>query len=140
MSFEPVYSVIDYYDGPRTGFADYGGRPHYYKCNWDDVAHNYADRFTLYPVDDETLQLDLERNEIFRKWQVAYHSGAASIDSHPDGNDARFDELSRMLEERQTQAPPRPNSVSAKFRAIAEDQSLPKGMMRRLVVEWHDLA
>ncbi len=29
-NYEPVYEVVDYYDGPRSGFADYRGKPHWF--------------------------------------------------------------------------------------------------------------
>ena len=36
MAFERVYSVLDYYDGPRAGIANFQGEPHYFICGWDE--------------------------------------------------------------------------------------------------------
>jgi hypothetical protein len=38
MTFEAVHAVWDYFDGPRTGLADYRGRPHYFVCKFDTAA------------------------------------------------------------------------------------------------------
>jgi hypothetical protein len=35
--FEKVYTMTDYYDGPRRGIADFDGRPHFYDSEWDDL-------------------------------------------------------------------------------------------------------
>jgi len=35
--YERVYTMTDYYDGPRKGIADFEGRPHLYEAEWDDV-------------------------------------------------------------------------------------------------------
>jgi hypothetical protein len=34
--WEKVYTVTDFYDGPRLGVADYNGQPHLYESRWDD--------------------------------------------------------------------------------------------------------
>jgi hypothetical protein len=54
--FEAVHSVDEYYDGPRTGIADYHGRPHVYRSVYlDHVEWNAdEDRFELAPVDGGT--------------------------------------------------------------------------------------
>jgi hypothetical protein len=31
-----VYTVNDYYDGPRPGIADYQGRPHAYESQFNE--------------------------------------------------------------------------------------------------------
>jgi len=33
---EEVHFVIDYWDGPREGVADYCGTPHYFRCVFDE--------------------------------------------------------------------------------------------------------
>jgi hypothetical protein len=55
--FEVVHSVDDYYDGPRTGVADFGGSPHRFRClGWaspggpDEPWDPHEDRFELVPV------------------------------------------------------------------------------------------
>ena len=30
--YEEVFTVMDYYDGPRKGVANFRGQPHFYDC------------------------------------------------------------------------------------------------------------
>ncbi|QEL17550.1 hypothetical protein [Limnoglobus roseus] len=61
--FEPVHEVVDYCDGPRSGFADFRGRPHWFcavgwlsppedgEAEWDVTGFDPRDnRFQLVPV------------------------------------------------------------------------------------------
>jgi hypothetical protein len=61
--FEPVHEVDDHYDGPRSGFADYRGEPHWFcalgwssplednEAEWDVSGFDPHDnRFSLVPV------------------------------------------------------------------------------------------
>jgi hypothetical protein len=78
MAFERVYSVWDYYDGPRSGIADYSGRPHYFLSEWNDIGENYTEIFIVVPIDSETLTLMLEMEQIWREWEAAFHRGEVS--------------------------------------------------------------
>ncbi len=53
--FEPVLSVDEYYDGPRSGIAMYGGRAYRYKSRFVDVhgADDVDDIFDLSPLDGQ---------------------------------------------------------------------------------------
>lgn len=44
---EPVYAVVDYWDGPRHGVADFAGEPHAFQCVFDDAAQDYTELFRL---------------------------------------------------------------------------------------------
>jgi hypothetical protein len=57
QQLERVYTMTDYYDGPRGGVADYCGRPHVYRTLWADIDHDCPDVFELAPIDDATLAL-----------------------------------------------------------------------------------
>jgi hypothetical protein len=51
-SFEPVHSVGEYYDGPRTGVADFHGVRHFFRSvGWPAGAEwdSEDDRFELTP-------------------------------------------------------------------------------------------
>jgi hypothetical protein len=75
--FEDVYTVDDWYDGPRTGFAQYRGAPHHYRSlyldynDWDTDE----DRFELIPVSADVLAAALEADAIFGRWDIARKSG-----------------------------------------------------------------
>ena len=84
-SFERVYTVNDFYDGPRAGFADFGGAPHAYRSIWREDLDDWDpdDRFELSPISQEILALALEDWEIWKRWEEAYYAGQTSDTSHP---------------------------------------------------------
>jgi hypothetical protein len=68
--FEPVHGVEDYYDGPRTGVADFRGVPHRFcSLGWvtpdgpDGPWDPNDDRFELRPVSDPAAPLVVARGE-----------------------------------------------------------------------------
>ena len=81
--YEAVYTETDWYDGPREGIADFGGKPHAYQCIFDDAKENWSDIFLLRLVDEETFQLALEDWQIWLRWDEAYRAGRVSVSSHP---------------------------------------------------------
>src|SRR5258708_10860363 len=97
---ECVYTVTDYYDGPRKGIANYQGSPHIYECVFDEITGNYSDLFWLAPVDPETFQLAMEDWAIWQRWELAYHSGKTELDTHPalPHESARHVELQGILD------------------------------------------
>ena len=135
--YERVHTVSDYYDGPREGLADYGGVPHRYKSEWDEAADDWAETFELTPVDAETFQLEIERWQIWRAWERAFHSGQVAQESHPGhgGKNARYDELGKLIESRMASLTPLDIRPTADFRALP-GQELPGHMWRELEVEW----
>ncbi|KAF1720917.1 hypothetical protein [Pseudoxanthomonas wuyuanensis] len=50
--FEKVIELVDYYDGPREGLANFQGKPHTFKSRMLDVygADDAIDLFDLAPV------------------------------------------------------------------------------------------
>ena len=101
-STEQVYTMTDYYDGPRGGMANYLGRPHLYRSLWADIDHERADVFELFPVDEETFTLAIEDWEIWRRWRAAFDRGEVSVDSHPalPADRQRHDEIEMILRPR----------------------------------------
>jgi hypothetical protein len=137
MAFERVYTVHDYFDGPRSGVADYLGRPHHYSCDWDLGVD--SDMFALIEIDEATLSRVLEQWEIFRQWEWAFHRGEVSEATHPGipGQHQRYAELNVEIQTLIANVTTRPTRARAKFRADPEAQpDLPAGMMRTLQVEW----
>ena len=56
--FEEVFTVTDYYDGPRSGVANFNGKPHFYESIFRD--NNYSDIYWLTPVSNEVFLSALE--------------------------------------------------------------------------------
>lgn len=102
--FEVVYTVLDWYDGPRRGVADCKGHAHLFESEWRDREDVVADTFLLVPVDAETFALVLEDWTIWRRWETAFHKGMAARESHPalPEDQERHRELQHLLEGRLT--------------------------------------
>jgi len=96
---EIVYTVTDYYDGPRGGIADFRGKPHVYSSVWDKAADDWSNTFFLQQVDDETFRLALEDWAIWCRWERAFHAGETTLATHPalPAERTRHDELTTIL-------------------------------------------
>jgi hypothetical protein len=76
------------------------GRPHHYRPSepewWSDAVYE------LRPIDDETFQLAMEHWQIWRRWEVAFHSGKTDLETHPalPEDRLRFTELEALLASR----------------------------------------
>lgn len=55
-----VLTVADYHDGPREGVAMFRGRPHSYRCVFDQDADAYSDRFELTPITDDAAAVQVD--------------------------------------------------------------------------------
>ena len=78
MGWDRVYTVNDYYDGPRLGIADVDGVPHIYEAEFDYSSDEYGDTYFVSPVDEGLLALVLEDWEIWLRWQNPESSCAAT--------------------------------------------------------------
>lgn len=97
--YEIVHTVTDYYDGPRGGIANYHGTPHAFTSLFDGSEDDGSDVILLQPIDEETFRMAMEDWAIWRRWELAYHSGQTDAKTHPalpaDRN--RHDELAIIL-------------------------------------------
>jgi hypothetical protein len=134
--FEPVHTMTDYYDGPRRGIADYRGRPHLYESRWSDIETNQEDTFLLMPIIAETFELALEAWAIWRRWEIAFHEGRASADTHPalPEDRTRYDEISQELNKRLVMDESQAFCAKAAFQAPEQEKSGPG--WKPLIVEW----
>jgi hypothetical protein len=56
LAREEVHLIIDYWDGPREGVADYCGTPHYFRAVFDEKKDEWSDVFRiLSPLDLDYL-------------------------------------------------------------------------------------
>src|SRR4051794_13023977 len=91
MPYERVFTMCDYYDGPRHGVALFEGVPHMY-----DAERDHGDTaYVLRPIDEATLAIAVEAWAIWLRWEDAFHAGTAPEGSHPSlpEDRARHDEL-----------------------------------------------
>ena len=80
--FEEVFTVTDYYDGPRQGIANYCGSAHIYDCVVSEEKQNYSSLYRLTPVTDQVFQLALEDWAIWQRWERAFKAGQTSEKTH----------------------------------------------------------
>jgi hypothetical protein len=134
--YEPVYTVEEYYDGPRRGIADYQGMPHLYESRWSDIDTDGLDTFLLMPVSQDTLKLALEDWAIFQRWEAAFQKGQTVAETCPTlpKDAARHAELECELRSLLVMDESRAFCAVADFEAQKTDTD---DMGRRpLVVEW----
>jgi hypothetical protein len=98
--FEAVYVELDRYNGPLTGVADVGGRPHYFQARWTLPGSDAPEgEFLVWPIDPAMFALEQESWGIFVRWNAGYEAGETTVESHPGvgGIDPRYDELQSLL-------------------------------------------
>jgi hypothetical protein len=137
--YERVYTVTDYYDGPRKGIADYRGKPHLYECIFDESNSNYSESFLLAPLDTEAFRSAMEDWAIWQRWELAYHTGKTDLSTHPalQHESERHKELERILETVLVIDPAKAVTRIGHFEPIG-GQTLPQGVHRPcpLQVKW----
>ncbi len=121
---ERVYVELEWYDGPIAGVADVNGEPHRFKRRFDVRADDYADLFDVWPIDTETLQLEIEQWNLFVAWNELYETGNASADSHParGGINARWDEINALLRAAHGAVPAHAKSARCQLVLIDRDR------------------
>lgn len=141
MSFERVHMVWDFYDGVRSGIADYRGAPNHFDCAFDGDKDEYSDVYRLWPVDSELLDLATEQWHRYTAWERRVHSGEVSRETHPGhrGQDPRYDELEDRIDHRLKALGAPVSRALATFRACSDAPELPAGNLRELEVEWVDV-
>jgi hypothetical protein len=99
-NWQRVRTYSDWYDGPRSGIADFDGIPHFYHRQFDLDEDEYSDCFELTPLEPSLLALLLESQEIWLRWQAAFELGQVDITSHPalPAERSRYHELKAMID------------------------------------------
>ena len=135
--YELVFTVDEYYDGPRTGVANFQGEPHFYDCIFDQKRDDYSNLFQLTPIDQRTFELALAAWEIWRKWEAAYQQGKVKWGSHPalQADTTKCRKMTKMLERLLKTDPKRSITRIGHFAPIANER-LPKGVLRYFQVKW----
>jgi hypothetical protein len=84
---EQVHIEDEWYDGPRNGIADIGGRPHRFVSQWGESEDEYLGTYLLWPVAPDELVLGREQWLLFVVWNDEYEAGRVGcvpiLDSEP---------------------------------------------------------
>ena len=109
--YEIVYVVEDWYDGPRSGFADYQQNPHFFRSLHLDIENNVdynsdEDRFKLTPVSKQVVEWAVEDHQLWLKWDEARRAGTLRQERHDEvrilpEDRARHQELCDMIDQHQ---------------------------------------
>jgi hypothetical protein len=128
--------MTDYFDGQRRGIANYHGKPHLYESRWSDIDTDQEDTFLLMPITAETFELALEDWAIWRRWEIAFHEGRTSVDTHPalPEDRTRHDEISQELNERLVMDESQAFRAKATFQFREQEKKEPG--FKPLIVEW----
>ena len=76
-SEDVLYTISDWYDGPRAGATEFVGRPYFYRSIYldSDVWDPNESRFELTPLTEDALSWELETIRIFERWDSARKDG-----------------------------------------------------------------
>lgn len=135
--YERAYTVVDYYNGPRRGIADYQGQPHVYERIFDESKDDYSESFRLAPLNAEAFRLAMEDWAIWQLWERAYHAGETDMSTHPalPNERERHKELEGLLADLLVIDSAKAVTRIAHFEAVG-GETLPKGVKRPLQVKW----
>lgn len=114
---ERVYTIFNYYDGPREGIADVEGKPHVYKCQFSEADDDWTDCFWLMEIDQALFELAKEQHEIFLRWRAEFDRGNVRLESGPalPADCSRFAELKSAIGNRFDIVPERSITKRARF-------------------------
>ena len=140
--FEQVHTVHDYYDGPRSGVADFNGRPVFYRSMYLDTPtwNPDEDRFELSPITPAALKLAIEDSQLWQRWQKAELAGTApklleGAERVLPADAARHAELMILLDPMLRIDPAHRILVTGEFRVEMRGQQS-AGILGDLVVSW----
>jgi hypothetical protein len=138
MAYESIHMIWDYDDGPRAGIADHAGRPHYFACAFDPEHLEYAEVFTLTPLDAETFAWAREHWAIWQRWEAEAKAGRQSPESHPKYGhyDPRYTELEALIDTGIDRLGAQAILRHGEFRIASVPGELFPGQFRQLEVEW----
>lgn len=135
--YELVFTVDEYYDGPRTGVANFHGEPHFYDCIFDEHRSDYSNLFRLTPIDSQTFELALAAWRIWRNWEIAYHKQEVKWESHPAlrVNATNYRKMAKRLERLLKTDPQRSITRTGHFAPVANAKLL-MGVLHYFQVKW----
>ncbi|WP_379158974.1 hypothetical protein [Paenibacillus sp. sgz5001063] len=130
----------DWWDGPKTGVADYKGAPHIFNKNFNESLDDYDEYYLLTPITQEQCQLIIEGYEIWKRYRDASsEQQSPSIYGALPGEHERYVEINSLTN--YLFEPLRFTfKVKASFRPLPTKSSLPFGLINyhEFDVNWLD--
>jgi hypothetical protein len=135
--YDEVFTVTEYYDGPRQGIATFRGRAHFYDCIFDEAKDDYSNLYRLTPVPLHIFDLAMEDWAIWERWKSAFHTGRTTLESHPalPQDRARHTEIQAVLDSALKTNKETCIIQDGLFEVLGSP-TLPKGVIRPLQVKW----
>jgi len=135
--YEEVFTVTDYYDGPRQGVANFKGEPHFYDCIFDEARDHCSNLYQLTPVSPHVFDLAMEDWAIWERWESAFHAGRTTRETHPalPQDRARHEKI-RVVLDSVLKTDQEACTVQIGLFEAQGGPTLPKGAMRPLKVKW----
>jgi hypothetical protein len=134
MRTDRVFTINDYYDGPRLGVAELGGAPHIYEAEFDHSNDEYGETYFLSPISQELLDLVLEDWAIWCRWHEAHKRGEVASETHPalPHERARHEEIKQLIGEKLKSDPSNRRRFKGSFSTPPEC----RGTWNGTLVEW----
>lgn len=140
--WEPVHTVDNFWDRPRSGVADFGGAPHFYDCIFDDDADDWTDRYVLGPLPSTAFATVMEHWALLERWRNALDRGDVTVKSAPVFPEDRslYTQLRAEIDEVREATCAAGPSFEARglFRRSDHDErrQRPGGVMAKWTVRW----
>lgn len=132
--YERVYTMHDWWDGPKSGVADYQGVPYIFNRNFNDELDEYNDYYLLSPITNEQCQLIIEGYEIWKRDRDADvdQQNSSNIYGTLPGDQERYIEIKSLTN--YLFEPSRHSlKVKASFRRLPTNSILPDN-----IIHYHD--
>lgn len=72
---ERVWTIHEWWDGPRYGIADLNGTPCVFESIFSDDLDDWTDEYVLTPITSEQFLLAMEDWQRWKVWRTAFDSG-----------------------------------------------------------------
>lgn len=137
IGYERVFTVTDFYDGPRQGVANFNGTPHFYDCIFSYQEDGYSNSYRLTPISIQLFDFAMEDWAIWKRWEQAFYKGMATQESHPalPADRARHEEIKAILGKALC-SDMKNCIVRIAYFTVMENPKLTKGILRPLQVKW----
>jgi hypothetical protein len=135
--YEEVFTVTDYYDGPRQGVASFKGEPHFYDCIFDEARSDYSSLYRLTPISSHIFDLAREDWAIWERWESAFPAGSTTRETYPalPEERVRHEEIRAVLDSG-LKTDEEACIVQTGLFEVLGSPPLPKGVIRPLKVKW----